>query len=199
MQEAVEATEVQVWDPFVRATHWLVASGVLFNWFTDEPLWLHSWIGYTVAGLVIVRVLWGFVGPQFARFVSFVRGPRAVIDDLAGLLRLSSRRHIGHTPAGGAMIVTLFVMVAATAGTGMANLAADRGQGPLSGTVAKVERPPRVPGERRPPLPIKEVHEILANVTIALVVLHVLGVILASFSHRENLVRAMITGRKRAD
>jgi cytochrome b len=193
------ATEIRVWDPFIRIAHWLIAAGVLLNWFTDEPLWLHTWVGYLIAGLVIARVLWGFTGPEHARFVSFLRGPRSVFDYLAGLVRFSSRRYVGHSPAGGAMIVALLFMIAVTAGTGMANLAADRGEGPLSGMIAKVERPPRVPGQRRPPLLIKEVHETLANITLLLVVLHVGGVVLASLAHRENLVLAMITGRKRAE
>jgi cytochrome b len=160
---------------------------------------LHTWLGYTALALVVLRVVWGFIGPENARFVSFVRGPRAVLDYLAGLVRFSSKRYLGHSPAGGAMIVALLIMIAATAATGMANLAADRGEGPLASVITKVERPPRVPGQRRPPLLMKQVHETVANITIALVVVHVLGVILASFAHRENLVRAMITGRKRAE
>ena len=193
------AAEIRVWDSFIRIAHWLIAAGVFLNWLTDEPLWLHTWVGYLIAGLVLARVLWGFMGPEHARFVSFVRGPRSAFDYLAGLVRFSSPRYVGHSPAGGAMVVALLLMIAATAGTGMANLAADRGQGPLSGVIAKVEHPPRVPGQRRPPLLIKEVHETLANITLVLVVLHVGGVVLASLAHRENLVLAMITGRKRAE
>lgn len=192
----MQVTEVRIWDPFVRLFHWLLAAAVLIDWFTDDPLWLHTWLGYLAAVLVALRVIWGFIGTEHARFASFVRGPRVVFDYLAGLIRFSSPRYLGHSPAGGAMIVALLIMISATAGTGMAELAAERGQGPLAGVVAKVERPPRVPGQRRPPLLIKQVHETLANVTLILVLLHVLGVAVASIAHRENLLLAMITGKK---
>jgi cytochrome b len=195
----MQVVEVRVWDPIVRTFHWLLAAAVLVAWFTDEPLWMHTWLGYLAGALVLLRIVWGFVGTENARFVNFVRGPRLVFDYLAGLVRFSSERYLGHSPAGGAMIIALLIMILATVGTGMANLAADRGEGPLSGVIAKVDRPPRVPGQRRPQLLMKEVHETIANITLALVVLHVLGVALASFAHRENLVSAMITGRKRAE
>ncbi|WP_262267438.1 cytochrome b/b6 domain-containing protein [Microvirga yunnanensis] len=190
--------KIQVWDPFIRTIHWLLAATVLLNWLADSPLWLHTWSGYLAATLIALRVLWGFIGPENARFRRFVRGPYAVFGYLAGLVRLSSQRYIGHSPAGGAMIVALLVMVAATAGTGMASLAAMEGHGPLSAVVERVPFP-RTLGQRRPPPLIREVHQVLANVTLALVVLHVAGVVLASFAHRENLIVAMITGRKRSE
>ncbi len=193
----LQVTEVRVWDPFVRVFHWLLAGAVLTNWFTDKPLWLHTYLGYLIAILVVLRVIWGFTGSAQARFVNFLCGPRAVFDYFAGLVRLSSPRYLGHSPAGGAMIVALLIMIAATAGTGIANLAADRGEGPLASIIAKVERP-RVPGQRRPPLLIKQVHETLANITLVLVAFHVFGVAAASIAHRENLVWAMVTGKKRS-
>ena len=194
----MQVAEVRVWDPFVRIFHWLLATVVLVDWFMDEPLWMHTWLGYLAAGLVILRIVWGFIGPENAQFINFVRGPRLVLEYVAGLVRFSSRRYLGHSPAGGAMIVALLVMISATIVTGMANLAADRGEGPLAGAISKVERP-IIPGQRRPRLLMKQVHETVANITLVLVVLHVLGVALGSFAHRENLVRAMITGRKRAE
>jgi cytochrome b len=195
----MRAIEIRVWDPLIRVVHWLLAAAVLIDWATDEPRWMHVWLGYLAGALVILRIVWGFAGPENARFGSFVRAPRAVFDYLAGLIRFSSKRYLGHSPAGGAMIVALLIMVAATAITGMANLAAEQGTGPLSGVIAKVERPPRVPGVRRPQLVMKQVHETVANITLVFVLLHVFGVALASFAHRENLVRAMITGQKRAE
>jgi cytochrome b len=196
-RKSMQLVEVRVWDPFVRVCHWLLATIVLVDWFTDEPRWMHVWLGYFAVTLVFLRVIWGFVGQENARFTRFVRGPRLVFDYLSGLIRFSSQRYLGHSPAGGAMIIALLVMIAVTAVTGMVNLAEDQGEGPLAGVIAKVERPARIPGQRRPPLVSKQVHETVANITLVLVVLHVLGVALASFAHRENLVRAMITGRKR--
>jgi cytochrome b len=166
-----------------------LAATVLIAWMFDEPLWMHTWLGYVAVMLVVVRILWGFVGPEHARFVNFVRGPRVVIGYLAGLIRFSSRRYLGHSPAGGAMIIALLVMIVVTTGTGIANLAAEQGEGPLASVIAKVEPQP---GQRHPELFIREVHETAANITLALVVLHVCGVLLASIAHRENLVLAMI-------
>jgi len=83
----LQVTEIRVWDPFVRISHWLLATAILVDWFTDEPLWLHTWLGYLAGVLVLLRVAWGFAGTEHARFVSFVRGPRLVFDYLAGLIR----------------------------------------------------------------------------------------------------------------
>ncbi len=198
MSSTETTATVRVWDPVVRVSHWLLAAAVITDWITDEPRWLHVWLGYLAAALVVLRVVWGFIGPEHARFSGFVRGPAEVFGYLAALVRFSSKRYLGHSPAGGAMIVALLFMVAATAVTGFVNQAQDMGAGPLSGVVAKVERPPRVPGQRRPPLLSKQVHETVANITLLLVVFHLGGVALASAAHKENLVGAMFTGRKRA-
>jgi cytochrome b len=194
---STETADVRVWDPFIRVSHWLLAAAVIIDWITDEPRWMHIWLGYLAATLIVLRVGWGFAGPENARFASFVHGPAEVFGYLGALIRFSSKRYLGHSPAGGAMIVALLAMVAVTAVTGFVNQAQNLGTGPLSGAVAKVERPPRVPGQRRPPLLSKQVHETAANITLLLVVLHLGGVALAGVAHKENLVTAMFTGRKR--
>ncbi len=195
---STETAGVRVWDPFIRVFHWLLATAVIIDWITDEPRWMHIWLGYLAAVLVVLRMGWGFIGPENARFSSFVRGPAEVLGYLGALVRFSSKRYLGHSPAGAAMIVALLFMVAVTAVTGFVNQAQDLGTGPLSAVVAKVERPPRVPGQRRPQLLSKQVHETAANLTLLLVVLHLGGVALASVAHKENLVASMFTGRKRA-
>jgi cytochrome b len=192
----MQVAEIRVWDLFVRIAHWLLALVVIVDWITDEPRWVHVWLGYLALVIVILRVGWGFVGTEHARFKDFVVGPRLAVDYLAGLVRFTSKRYVGHSPAGGAMVIALLVMITVTSATGLVNLAQDEGTGPLASVVSKVERPPRVAGQRRPQLVSKQVHETAANITLILVVLHVAGVVLASFVHRENLVRSMITGRK---
>src|SRR5262245_42840808 len=98
MLQATKVTEVRVWDPFVRVFHWSLASAVFIAWATDKgPLWLHNWLGYVAAILIMLRVIWGFIGTEQARFANFVRGPRLVFNYLAGLIRFSSPRYLGHT------------------------------------------------------------------------------------------------------
>ena len=97
----MQVVEVRVWDPFVRVCHWLLATVVLVDWLTDEPRWMHVWLGYIAVTLMLLRIIWGFIRPEYARFTSFVRGPRLVFDYLAGLIRFSSPRYLGHSPAGG--------------------------------------------------------------------------------------------------
>lgn len=167
---------IKVWDPFVRVFHWSLATLFLVAYLTgDEIERVHIVAGYTIAGLVGLRIVWGFVGPAHARFSNFVRSPRDVLAYLRDVALLRAPRYIGHNPAGGAMIIALIVMLIGTSTTGYM-LTTDAFWG------------------------VKwagEVHEVFANLTVALIVFHVLGVLVASFEHRENLVKAMITGRKR--
>jgi cytochrome b len=199
----VDTTEVPVWDPLVRLFHWTLFVSFCAAWFTEGELfeglqdrlsgeWLqlvHIWAGYTIAGLLVFRVLWGFVGPRYARFSDFVYRPGIVLAYVRDVLTLRARRTLGHNPAGGAMIVALLLGLTATVVTGLALYGADKGLGPLAAMLAE--------SSDAAIDTIKEAHEVATNFTLLLVAGHLLGVVWETLLHRENLVRAMITGRKR--
>ena len=193
-----------IWDPLVRIGHWTIVAAFAIAYFTeDELLTLHVWAGYAVGAAVVIRIAWGFVGPERARFSDFIYAPRTVIAYLSDLVRLRGQRYLGHSPAGGAMVVALLAMLAATVVTGLMTYGADKKAGPLAAFYA-AEGPQPSPSVDRSHKPaeesaIREIHDLLADLTLVLVIVHVGGVALASVVHRENLVRAMITGRKRTD
>lgn len=136
---------------------------------------LHHWAGYVASALILFRLVWGITGPHYARFAQFVRRPVETIGFLKLMTQRREARYIGHNPAGALMILGLMLVVSVTCATGwMYTLDAFWG-------VDWVE----------------SVHELAANLMLGMVVVHVLGVLTASFHHRENLVRAMIDGRKR--
>ncbi len=173
---AMPPAMVKVWDPFVRVFHWALVVAFVVAYATGEIERVHVAAGYIIAGLLAARIVWGFVGPRHARFSNFVRPPREALTYIRDVAMLRARRYIGHNPAGGAMIGALLVALAGTCVTGYM-ITTDAYWG------SKL---------------IEQVHEFLANLTVGLVVAHVLGVLFASFEHRENLVASMITGRKRA-
>lgn len=183
-----QVNQVAVWDPFVRLFHWgLAASFATAFIVEDHDLAVHSWAGYVALALIVARIPWGLIGPRHARFSDFVRSPAAALVYLKETLAGRAARHLGHNPAGALMVVALLVLVPLLALTGMASLAIEEGAGPLVGLLAGVGRE----GEW-----ISEFHEVLANTTVVLVGIHVAGVIVESFVHRENLVLSMVTGRK---
>jgi cytochrome b len=185
------ANEVRVWDPMVRYGHWLLVAAFLVAYFTeDDLLTVHVWAGYLVGVIVVVRVLWGLVGSEHARFSDFMYGPRQALSYFIDLLRGRAKRYIGHSPAGAAMVFAMLVGLAMTVWSGLVVYAYDKHSGPLASWV-------RPDASKSVEEFWEETHEVLANVTLALVLLHVGGVVVASFVHRENLVRAMIKGNKR--
>lgn len=180
--------EVYVWDPFVRLFHWtlVIAFTVAYVLTDEDVLKIHVWSGYVVGALVVARVIWGFVGPEHARFTDFVYAPGASLRYVRDLILFKAKRHLGHSPGGGAMVVTLLVFLAATVITGLVVYGGDQQAGPLAGMFTKEF------GES-----FEGVHELIANITLALVLAHISAVILASFVFRENLPRSMFTGYKR--
>jgi cytochrome b len=198
---------VRVWDPLVRIGHAVLILGFAIAFVTEgEPAWLHEWAGYAVGATVATRIAWGFVGPRTARFANFVVAPAAALTYLRRLLVFRAPRHLGHSPAGGVMVVALLASLATTTISGVAYLGLSRDRGPLApllgAEAAALQAAADQRGERtfrRPGRWLKEIHEAAANITLLLVIAHVGGVVLASVAHRENLPRAMITGRKAAE
>lgn len=193
---------VSVWDPLVRIGHWALVAAFATAYLTaGDTLELHERAGYFVAAYVLVRVIWGFIGSKHARFSDFFYGPDLAIRYLIDAAKQRSRRFIGHSPAGGFMVLVLLVMLAGTTITGMAELASSHGEGPLSGLIAPsapIAHVVQTKGGEEPESALREIHELFANATLILIVLHVGGVLFASLSHSENLVWSMITGRKPA-
>lgn len=169
---------VRVWDPFVRMFHWSLVSLFFFAFLTgDEWKSAHVYAGYGVGLLIIARIVWGFIGTKHARFKSFAYSPAAIIGFLKDSVLLKAKRYIGHNPAGGAMVIALILSVGTIAATGYM-MTTDAYWG--------IEW-------------VEETHKTMVYFTLGLVILHIAGVILASVEHRENLVKSMFTGRKRAE
>jgi cytochrome b len=213
MDPRISDTRVLVWDPLVRLGHWALLIAFATAYLTDEDggerVDLHELAGYAVGAIVAWRIMWGLNGPQHARFSDFVTGPRTALRYLFDLMAGGARRYVGHNPAGGAMVVALLFCLTLTVLTGML---ADRGGGstpPARGEVTVIaqghadkDKGTQIVAGRRGERVRKlvgEIHGLLANITLALVVIHILGVALAIFSHRENLITAMITGKKRLE
>ena len=204
---------IRVWDIFVRLFHWSLVAAYFIAYFTEDDLMgVHVWAGYVVGGLIVLRILWGFVGPRHARFSDFAYGPRAALRYLLALVTFRAKRHIGHSPAGAVMVYALLAGLLLAVASGLLAYGAE-GKGPLSTLFAEDGAPiitviagARANGkedgrksdrrERKEEF-WEEVHEVFANLTLILILLHIGGVALASLVHRENLPRAMITGRKR--
>jgi len=181
MLEAETDRYTEDWDPFVRLGHWsLAAFFALTYWLGGDWLALHAHAGYTLALLVAFRVIWGFIGPQRARFADFVVGP---VGQWRYLRALSQRRqpYAGHDPLGGWMIVVLLSTLGVTAVTGMILFAMEN-RGPLAGS-SVVHWPAAL---------VEQIHHIGAEACLVLVVTHVAGVIVMSVWQRRNLVGAMI-------
>jgi len=182
---------IKVWDPLVRVFHWTLVAAFGIAYFTEEDfLLLHSWAGYIVFALLLVRLVWGFLGTRYARFSNFIYSPREIRHFLKQTLRLRAKRYIGHNPAGGAMIVLLIISLLITTITGMAVYGISDNAGPLATWLSNSGHATEKAFE--------EVHEFFANFTLLLVFVHVAGVIVESLLHRENLVHAMFNGYKRA-
>ncbi len=168
--------KVRVWDLFVRLFHWSLVSLFVFAYFTgDEWQNAHEWAGYAIAVLIAVRIVWGFVGSEHARFSSFLYKPRTIVSFLKASIGMRARRYLGHNPAGGAMVIALLAAITVIS---------------VSGHMMTMDAYWGVDW-------VEEVHEAAVNSTLLLIVAHVGGVILASVEHKENLVKSMFTGFKR--
>jgi cytochrome b len=166
---------VGVWDPLVRILHWTLAIAFLGAYALESPRDLHETLGWTAVAAVVVRIAWGFVGPQHARFANFVPTPRRLFGYARDVAKGREPRYLGHNPAGGVMVVSLLSIVLVLGLTGwMMELDAFWGEDWVG-----------------------ELHEGAANLGMFLVLLHWLGVAWESLRHRENLVGSMVSGRKR--
>ncbi|MCK7581675.1 MAG: cytochrome b/b6 domain-containing protein [Chromatiales bacterium] len=183
---------IRVWDPLVRVFHWSLVAGFATAFIVeDDLLSVHVWAGYLVLALIAVRLVWGLIGTRHARFSDFVRGPGAVLQYLRDVVRLRAPRYLGHNPAGGAMILLLLISVAATGISGLALYGAEEFAGPLAGVMHGL---PAFWGDV-----LEETHEVFANLTLGLILIHVAGVLVSSLLHHENLIGAMISGDKRQE
>ena len=186
IESSTHAT-VKAWDPLIRIFHWSLVLSVVIA-FISEDDWMnvHIWAGYAIGVLIGIRLLWGLVGTRNARFTSFVRSRRVVMQHLKDMLAFKATHYLGHNPVAAVMVLLLLSSITLVAFSGVIMLAGE-GQGPLAHSMFSSWN-----GEW-----LEEIHEFLANFTLLLIVAHVSGVIFSSLLEGENLARAMLTGRKK--
>ena len=181
MNDTVGATgkvkqEIMVWDMPVRVFHWLLVICFAGAWLTSESerlAMIHYAFGYTAGLLVLIRLVWGVIGTRYARFTQFLKSPQAVIEHFMAMLRGHPHHDIGHNPAGGLVMFALMLLILLIGLTGYFSVKE------ILGNL------------------VSEAHEVLASLVLGLVIVHIIAAIGMSVIERQNLVRSMVTGKKK--
>jgi cytochrome b len=186
----IENGSIKVWDLPVRLFHWLQVFGFTLAYLTAEyhfKEW-HVVLGYALCGLVGARIFWGFFGTQYARFNSFIFSVSETLAYLRSLRAGKPHHYFGHNPAGALMVFALLLLLLAIFLSGLVTLSVIDFEGPFLALANFVDDETSYTW--------RHIHEILSNVALVLIPLHILGVIAGCIQHKENLVRAMFTGKK---
>ena len=183
-----------IWDIVVRVCHWSLAVGFVVMYLSGENdiMRIHTYVGYYVVLVLVVRVIWGFIGSKHARFGDFVFAPAYVWAYAKRFVRGQSPRYLGHNPLGGVMVLVLLMMLSVCVISGLMLLGLQEEHGPLA---FLVEYDVFFYAEGM----VASIHELATTSMLVLVCLHVAGVVISSRMHQENLVSAMWHGRKRGD
>jgi cytochrome b len=182
---------MRVWDLPTRLFHWVLVVAVAIATLTGyvSPEWwmgVHLWAGYVIVLLLVFRLVWGVFGSEYSRLTSFAHAPRQLGEHLRGLFLLRPPHYLGHNPTGAVMIAALMVVLTGLTVSGLIVLGGEEKQGPLAGVVYYVT------GNTA-----KIVHSTLVDILLVMIAGHIIGAIVESLLMRENLIAAMITGRKR--
>ncbi|MGD8837490.1 MAG: cytochrome b/b6 domain-containing protein [Desulfobacteraceae bacterium] len=204
---------IKVWDIFVRGFHWALVGSMIGMYISGEEMKsVHIRLGYFVMVLVLVRIVWGFIGTKHARFVDFLYRPAEIFHYLKSLLFGKPIHYIGHNPAGGLMVLVMLITLLATTYAGLKALAAD-GKGPLANIDQSIlssayadedeheeeeEHYPKSYRDKAKDEFWEEIHKVMTTSMLFFVVIHICGVLVSSWLHRENLILSMITGKKKS-
>ena len=167
---------IMVWDMPVRVFHWLLVICFAGAWLSSESerfAMIHYAFGYTACLLVLIRLIWGVIGTRYARFNQFLKSPKAVLGHFMAMLRGHPHHDVGHNPAGGLVMFALMLLILLIGLTGYLSVKE------FLGDFAS------------------EAHEAVASLVLGLVIIHVIAAIGMSLLERQNLVRSMVTGKKR--
>ena len=194
---------IKVWDIGVRVFHWSLVAffAIAYIMGEIETETLHAYAGYVIIGLLAFRIVWGFIGSRYARFADFIYSPGEIIAYLKGLLTRHPKHYFGHNPAGGLMVLVMLITLIAVSWTGLEAYGSE-GKGPLAQAELSLVVTAHADGwedddEHEGEDEFwEEVHEASVYFMLLLIALHLAGVVLSSLLHRENLVRAMVSGRK---
>jgi len=180
---------IKVWDIFIRFFHWSLVLTFFIGYLTeDDFMTLHTVAGYSIIALICLRLIWGFIGTEHARFKDFIYPLSVVKKFITNTLSANSKRYLGHNPAGGLMILMMLVSLVLTSITGVI-VEGMENSGPFAEQLHNS-------GEMLEDV-FEEIHEFFANFSLLLIFIHIAGVIVESIIHKENLIKSMVTGLKR--
>lgn len=186
-----ETHGVMVWDRFIRMFHWTLAAGFVCAFISGEvgADALHVWLGYLLCVLLALRLYWGFRGSEYARFRSFFFSPGETLAYVRGMFAGQPKHYFGHNPAGALMVFAMLLLLILIILSGLLTLAAIDYEGPLLFLANRVSD--------EASYAFRDIHGLLPILGLVLAVLHLAGVAAGSIQHRENLVKAMLTGKKK--